>query len=104
MAKPLIMLKDDVITNIEDDSDFYSGCETCDYGSSYTSEMVFTYADGSTTSFRQEQMYEYGLKMEDVMRAVLTHAQEFSFLTREQFIEKMQEWLKEETGLEIEVA
>lgn len=103
MAKPLITLADDVIVNIEDDSDFYPGCETCDYGSSYTSEITFTFQDGEYTRFRHEQMYEYGIKMDAVLRAILNHVQEFPFLNKKQFIEKMKEWLEKESGVEIEI-
>lgn len=63
METVLIQGKDFAITNIETDSFGRDGCETCNYGSEYTTEIIFSgeKTDGSIFAeiVSRSQMYSY---------------------------------------------
>lgn len=51
------------ITDIDTDSWGYSGCETCDYGSEYTTQLILSGYDDDNKHFIERidftQMYDY---------------------------------------------
>lgn len=60
-----MMLK---IKKINYDSDFRYGCETCDYGSSYISNIEIIFEDETMLKIETDQMYEYTLTESDFMQ------------------------------------
>lgn len=50
------------------DSDFTSGCETCDYGSEYISNIEIVFEDYGTINIETNNMYEYALTESDFMQ------------------------------------
>jgi hypothetical protein len=58
------------IKDIKYDREAYGGCETCDYGSRYISDMEITLKDDQKIKIETEQMYEYMLSEADYMNAL----------------------------------
>ena len=56
------------IKDVEYFDDYSSGCETCDYGSSYVSNIDIVFEDDTTLSVKTDQMYEYMFSESDYMR------------------------------------
>lgn len=56
------------IKEVKYDNDFTYGCETCDYGSNYVSNIEFLLEDGTPIKIETEQMYEYTLTESDYMQ------------------------------------
>ena len=54
------------VKNIKYHNEFENGCETCDYGSQYISNISFE-IDGNKIEIETEQMYEYTLTEADFM-------------------------------------
>lgn len=52
------------------DEDFTSGCETCDYGSSYVNEIEIILEDGTKAKIKVDRMYEYSLSESDYMKLI----------------------------------
>lgn len=49
------------------DNHYSYGCETCDYGSSYVSNIEILFEDETILKIETEQMYEYTLTESDFM-------------------------------------
>lgn len=56
------------VKNVYYDNYFTAGCETCDYGSNYVSNIDIYLEDGESILIRTEQMYEYTLTESDFMQ------------------------------------
>lgn|GEM_PF-2411097 len=89
----LIQLKDAFVSNISEDGFGYSGCETCDYGSEYGVEYIFTFNDGHSLDFKFSDMYDAPISEGQMMTFLLTNLEEFKEMTKNEFIEFI---LKEE--------
>lgn len=50
--------------------DFTSGCETCDYGSSYVNEIEIMLEDETNAKIKVDRMYEYSLSESDYMKLI----------------------------------
>jgi hypothetical protein len=50
--------------------DFTSGCETCDYGSSYVNEIEIILEDETNAKIKVDRMYEYSLSESDYMKLI----------------------------------
>ena len=50
------------------DYDCSPGCETCDYGSSYVSNIKIIFRDDTVLSIETDQMYEWMFSESDYMR------------------------------------
>ena len=70
-----------------DDSYYYSGCPTCDYGSEYINEITI-----KTTSYRVEvklnQMYEYAFSTADAIKMFAVNMRD---MTEDEFIKHIDE-------------
>jgi hypothetical protein len=86
----LLKMIDGGILNIEEDQDYTSGCETCDYGSNYVNSF-----DIELTTIKihieASQMYEYVLSEGHMMKAILPNVDEIKEMTEIEFAK----WLKE---------
>lgn len=56
------------IKKINYDHYYESGCETCDYGSNYVSNIDIYLKNGTSIIIRTSQMYEYTLTESDFMK------------------------------------
>ena len=56
------------IKEVKYDNDFSYGCETCDFGSNYVSDIEFLLEDGTPIKIETEQMYDYTLTESDYMQ------------------------------------
>lgn len=99
----LIRVVDGAIVNITQDSDYYSGCETCDYGSRYINK-VNIFLTKYTIKISISQQYEYVFSDGDMMKLFIGNLDEIKQMTEEQFTEwfkvKMEEF---DANLEYEV-
>lgn len=102
--KALIELVDGAIVNFETDQDYYSGCETCDYGSSYVTDIDIYYQNKERDTIRDDSMYEYGMSMSDVMKVMLNYQDDIKKLKEDEVAEFLKDKLENEygcSGLEI---
>lgn len=60
------------VKKINYDEDWSSGCETCDYGSSYVNEIEIILEDGTHTNIKFDKMYDYVLTESDYMKLIAT--------------------------------
>lgn len=58
------------IKKVNYDSDFSYGCATCNFGSSYISNIEFIFEDGTILKIETDQMYDYTLTESDFMKIV----------------------------------
>lgn len=58
------------IKKVNYDENWESGCETCDYGSSYVNEIEIILEDGTYTNIKIDKMYEYALSESDYMNLI----------------------------------
>lgn len=58
------------IKDIKYESDCWGGCETCDYGSSYISNILIQFKDGKELKIETDQMYEYMVSESDYMQVL----------------------------------
>ena len=58
------------IKKVNYDENWESGCETCDFGSSYVNEIEIILEDGTYTNIKVDKMYEYTLSESDYMRLI----------------------------------
>lgn len=84
---PIIKLKDANIVEIETDSSSYGGCETCDYGSEYTTEITFHYDDGSVDYLEISEMYDYVCSEMDLMNFFIGNIEALKDVTRNELNE-----------------
>jgi hypothetical protein len=84
-------LYDGGILNIEDDYDSRGGCETCDYGSCYTTELKFELTSRYVI-ITTEEMYEYAIKLGDIIEFLTNNTKEMEEISEGQF----GPWIKNE--------
>ena len=82
----IIQLKDCAVTEIAEEDIDHSGCETCDYGSSYGVEYVFYFSDGTSETFDLEEMYDAPISEGQMMIFLLNNVEEFKSMTKEEFL------------------
>lgn len=70
------------LISYDDDSMFYSGCPTCDYGSEYINDITVETTNYSITA-TFNQMYEYAFTTSDAIRIF---AKDFSRMTEDDFV------------------
>lgn len=91
MTKELLLpLADGGIENIISDTYACGGCETCDYGSSYTNEYTIVLTSGRLY-IEASMMYEYPLSDGYMMKLFLGNVDTIKTLTEAEFVD----WLKE---------
>ena len=67
MKEPMIKLIDDNIMEINTDTDYIPGCETCDYGSQYINDISITTEKNGVFRLKINKEYEYGLSSYGVL-------------------------------------
>lgn len=96
----IMKLKDGGITDIQQDNWCESsGCETCNYGSSYITELN-VYLTKMSLIIENDSMYEYGLSDGILMRIMLSSANEIQDMTEKDFCDWLVSKITEE-GCEI---
>ena len=85
--KPIVKLKDVNIIEISTDSFSYSGCETCDYGSSYINEIHFWFDDGTSELFQISQEYEYICSEQDLILFFVNNSDALAKITKKELSE-----------------
>lgn len=85
----LIKMVDGGIVDYYDDSYYYAGCPTCDYGSEYINEVdvILTHYK---IHFRTNQMYAYVLSEGKMMKLFLTEYNTIQTMKEKDFID----WFK----------
>lgn len=66
------------------DNDFTYGCETCDYGSNYISNIEIILEDGQIIKIETNQMYDYTLTESDYMQ-LLTNSNDIQGFYKNMF-------------------
>ena len=89
--KPIIKLKDANIVEISTDSASFSGCETCDYGSSYINEIHFLFDDGTSELFQISQEYSYICSEQDLILFFINNLDALAEITKEELSEIFEE-------------
>ena len=89
--KPIIKLKDANIIEISTDSASFSGCETCDYGSSYINEIHFWFDDGTSELFQISQEYSYICSEQDLILFFINNLDALAEITKEELSEIFEE-------------
>lgn len=95
----ILELKDGGIVGIDTDEYSYAGCETCDYGSEYISELNLTLANSGKLHVELNQMYEYALSIGDTMQMFLKNIKEIQEKTELEFVNWFFEYLKSKVGV-----
>lgn len=85
----LIKMIDGGIVNYEDNSYYYYGCPTCDYGSEYINEIDITLTH-YTIHAKTNKMYEYALTEGQMIKLFLTEYNTIQIMTEKEFID----WFK----------
>ena len=91
MEKLMIKMVDGGMVNYKDDSYFYSGCPTCNYGSEYITEIDITLTCYEI-HVKTNQMYEYVLSEGDMLKILLSNYEWIKAMTEKEFAD----WLKAE--------
>lgn len=58
------------VKKVNYNEDFTSGCETCDYGSSYVNEIEIILEDETKTKIKIDRMYKYSLSESEYIRLI----------------------------------
>lgn len=93
----LLKLTNGGIMNITSDKDYVSGCDTCDYGSSY---VTYFDVELTRTNIRIEasKMYDYPLSEQHMMNVMLKNVDKIKLMSEERFTE----WLEGSINNEVE--
>lgn len=92
--KYLIKLKDGGLINYEDDSTYFAGCPTCDYGSEYINDITLTFSK-IRVLYSVSRMYSYAVSTGYIMKILLNNMNSFSNMTEEDFKEWFYKKLEE---------
>ena len=84
MNKILMPTLDGGIVDYKDDTAYYPGCETCDYGSEYINDIVVVLTKYKIHAVIN-QMYSHALSEGDMMRTLLPAYEEIHAMTEQQF-------------------
>ena len=91
VKKPIVKLKDVNIIEISTDSfsysGSYSGCERCDYGSSYIMEIHFWFDDGTSELFIISQEYSHICSEQDLILFFVNNLDALAEITKEELSE-----------------
>jgi len=91
----LLKLKGSDLLDVKYDFDFDKGCETCDYGSNYLSEVTFIF-NNAKMIVKAEQMYEFPINEGRLMKWLLSENEEISKMTLKQFSENFKKAIIDE--------
>ncbi|EJX2602104.1 hypothetical protein RZ897_014190 [Clostridioides difficile] len=94
--KVLIQLTNGAIVDIITEQEYSSGCETCDYGSCYTTDLMIIYKNKKKDIIRDESMYDYGMSLSSIMKVILNHQEDIEKLKEEEVAEFIKNKLENE--------
>lgn len=97
MNEMLIKMVDGGLVNYADDSHYYDGCPTCDYGSQYINEIDVTLTKYKI-HVKTNQMYEYVLSEGQMIKLFLSEYNTIQTMTEKEFIDWFNEKLVEITS------
>ncbi|HFL3696705.1 hypothetical protein [Clostridioides difficile] len=98
--KVLIQLINGAIVDITTEQEYVSGCETCDYGSCYTTDLRIIYKNKKTDIIRDDSMYDYGMSLSDIMKVILNYKEDITKLKEEEVAEFIKNKLENEHSCE----
>lgn len=101
----MIKLKNFEIIDIDVEKYFEMGdCDTCDYGSMYVDEMLFTLKEGGCIFFKlSHEEKPCGFSYGELMRFILVNLDEFKNKTVDEFIDMLKKDILEITGEDTEI-
>ncbi|HBG4932999.1 hypothetical protein C4015_02295 [Clostridioides difficile] len=94
--KVLIHLTNGAIVDITTEQGYSSGCETCDYGTRYITDLMIIYKNKKKDIIRDESMYDYGMSLSSIMKAILNHQEDIEKLKEEEVAEFIKNKLENE--------
>lgn len=92
----LLPMVDGGILKVNYDSHSSSGCETCDYGSSYINEFSISMTTGRI-EIEIDNMYEYAVSESYMMETILYNVDEIKTMTELQF----SSWLEKKMNIDV---
>mgnify|MGYP003294054579 CR=1 FL=1 len=84
------------VKKVNYEEDYISGCETCDYGSSYINKIEIILEDNTSISIELSKMYSYVLSKVDYMKLISNND------TIDEFILKTLALIKKRKSLSID--
>lgn len=96
MKDTLIKLQDGWIEEIRTDSHYSSGCDTCDYGSSYVNEFKIKTSTGEIT-IEIDTEYDYTVTEDYLMRLFLQNVDKIKQFTEGEFYD----WLRKKVDEDV---
>lgn len=93
----LVELRDGGITNMETDTDYTSGCETCDWGAAYVNEYSIFMTNGTIDIEVNSDGYDYVFSEGLMMKIFLQNIDEIKTKTEDEFAD----WLEDKIASEI---
>jgi len=97
----LIKMVDGGVVSYNDDSTYYKGCPTCNYGSEYINE-IWIELTKYKVYVKTNQMYSYAISEGKMMVLFLSNCNEIQAMTEMEFIDWVKVKLCEITGDDIE--
>ena len=89
MGKVILPMLDGGIVDYSDDWESYPGCETCDYGSEYITEIFITLTKHKI-HVKLNNMYEYAISESGIMKTILPEYENIKEMTEKEFAD----WFK----------
>lgn len=86
-VETILQLKDVGIVEISTDQWSSSGCETCDYGSSYVTDLYITFDDGTNKNVEIDNMYNYVCSEQQLMQFFLNNIEALKETTKDDLID-----------------
>lgn len=86
----LLQMKNGGIVKIEDDYDYYAGCDTCDYGSQYISELRIIFTNNKQLIIKTTNEYTFAISQLNIMEIFLYNYTDIMEMTIEYFVS----WIK----------
>lgn len=97
----LLKLKDEVLLEVYTDYDDEEGCETCDYGSCYSTEVELLFKN-HTIEIHTSAMYEHCLSEGGLMRILLEGVTNSKNKTFVEFADWLKKELEDECDIQFE--
>lgn len=93
----LLQLQDGEILNFEEEHYSSSGCETCDYVSSYVQDFTVVTSKGNMR-FESDVMYDYLVSHDFLLKLILRNTEQIKAMTLQEFFDWMLGSFTEEHG------
>ena len=99
----IIKLADDVVTAIDTDHSYISGCPTCDYGSDYCTQIEIEFNIHKGIRFERHQMYNYDedFSIGYFIKLFCGNYEKFVTMTADEFVEFITTEIKKDFEVDI---